>query len=227
MKKYKKLQKYADDSMSEYKNDAFLERLKSDLFAEKSSVERHGKRFYLMIAAVTCLVVTMILVSVFVFAPLINGESNIDKTQPPKYYAYENRTECMASVTELNDAVSDIEFSEKDLVEVRKITDNVYNETLYYIVKYELNEGLDVFKIIVDANADFDYDFGNKPYNKFVNVNGFEMAYLEMCDEGDGIYGFTCRAEIKNTKEKIYIEYDGISLEQKSNFLIGISCIIN
>ena len=89
-----------------------------------------------------------------------------------------------------------------------------------------MNDGLDIFRIIIDVNTEYEYDFGNKPYNKFCDVNGYEIAYLEICEEGDGIYGFTGKAEIKNTSESIYIEYDGISLEQESNFIINLCNII-
>lgn len=223
MKRDRKLQKYIDENLSEYRNDTFLEQLKSNI---NTSTKRRGNRLYWTIAGATCVVMAIILVSVFAIAPLIKENGDKDTSQPSKYYSYANRTEITASVTELNGVVNDIEFSEENLVEVRKVIDTFYNETLYYIVNYSLNDGLDIFRIVIDVNTEYEYDFGNKPYNKFCDVNGYEIAYLEICEEGDGIYGFTGKAEIKNTSESIYIEYDGISLEQESNFIINLCNII-
>lgn len=226
MKRDKKLQKYIDENLSEYRNDTFLEQLKSDLSPINTPTRRRNNRLYWTIAGATCVVMAIILVSVFAIAPLIKENGDKDTAQPSKYYSYANRTEITVSVTELNGVVNDIEFSEENLVEVRKVTDTFYNETLYYIINYSLNDGLDIFRIIIDVNTEYEYDFGNKPYNKFCDVNGYEIAYLEICEEGDGIYGFTGKAEIKNTSESIYIEYDGISLEQESNFIINLCNII-
>lgn len=226
MKRDRKLQKYIDENLSEYRNDTFLEQLKSDLSPINTPTRRRNNRLYWTIAGATCVVMAIILVSVFAIAPLIKENGDKDTAQPSKYYSYANRTEITVSVTELNGVVNDIEFSEENLVEVRKVTDTFYNETLYYIINYSLNDGLDIFRIIIDVNTEYEYDFGNKPYNKFCDVNGYEIAYLEICEEGDGIYGFTGKAEIKNTSESIYIEYDGISLEQESNFIINIYNII-
>lgn len=226
MKRDKKLQKYIDENLSEYRNDTFLEQLKSDLSPINTPTRRRNNRLYWTIAGATCVVMAIILVSVFAIAPLIKENGDKDAAQPSKYYSYANRTEITVSVTELNGVVNDIEFSEENLVEVRKVTDTFYNETLYYIINYSLNDGLDIFRIIIDVNTEYEYDFGNKPYNKFCDVNGYEIAYLEICEEGDGIYGFTGKAEIKNTSESIYIEYDGISLEQESNFIINLCNII-
>lgn len=226
MKRDRKLQKYIDENLSEYRNDTFLEQLKSDLSPINTPTRRRNNRLYWTIAGATCVVMAIILVSIFVIAPLIKENGDKDTAQPSKYYSYANRTEITVSVTELNGVVNDIEFSEENLVEVRKVTDTFYNETLYYIINYSLNDGLDIFRIIIDVNTEYEYDFGNKPYNKFCDVNGYEIAYLEICEEGDGIYGFTGKAEIKNTSESIYIEYDGISLEQESNFIINIYNII-
>ena len=226
MKRDRKLQKYIDENLSEYRNDTFLEQLKSDLSPINTPTRRRSNRLYWTIAGATCVVMAIILVSIFVIAPLIKENGDKDTAQPSKYYSYANRTEITVSVTELNGVVNDIEFSEENLVEVRKVTDTFYNETLYYTVNYSLNDGLDIFRIIIDVNTEYEYDFGNKPYNKFCDVNGYEIAYLEICEEGDGIYGFAGKAEIKNTSESIYIEYDGISLEQESNFIINIYNII-
>lgn len=226
MKRDRKLQKYIDENLSEYRNDTFLVQLKSNLSPINTQTKRRGNRLYWTIAGATCVVMAIILVSIFVIAPLIKENGDKDTAQPSKYYSYANRTEITASVTELNGVVNDIEFSEENLVEVRKVTDTFYNETLYYTVNYSLNDGLDIFRIVIDVNTEYEYDFGNKPYNKFCDVNGYEIAYLEICEEGDGIYGFTGKAEIKNTSESIYIEYDGISLEQESNFIINIYNII-
>ena len=226
MKRDRKLQKYIDENLSEYRNDTFLEQLKSDLSPINTPTRRRNNRLYWTIAGATCVVMAIILVSVFAIAPLIKENGDKDTAQPSKYYSYANRTEITVSVTELNGVVNDIEFSEENLVEVRKVTDTFYNETLYYIINYSLNDGLDIFRIIIDVNTEYEYDFGNKPYNKFCDVNGYEIAYLEICEEGDGIYGFTGKAEIKNTSESIYIEYDGISLEQESNFIINLCNII-
>lgn len=226
MKRDRKLQKYIDENLSEYRNDTFLEQLKSDLSPINTPTRRRNNRLYWTIAGATCVVMAIILVSVFAIAPLIKENGDKDTAQPSKYYSYANRTEITVSVTELNGVVNDIEFSEENLVEVRKVTDKFYNETLYYIINYSLNDGLDIFRIIIDVNTEYEYDFGNKPYNKFCDVNGYEIAYLEICEEGDGIYGFTGKAEIKNTSESIYIEYDGISLEQESNFIINLCNII-
>lgn len=226
MKRDKKLQKYIDENLSEYRNDTFLEQLKSDLSPINTPTRRRNNRLYCTIAGATCVVMAIILVSVFAIAPLIKENGDKDTAQPSKYYSYANRTEITVSVTELNGVVNDIELSEENLVEVRKVTDTFYNETLYYIINYSLNDGLDIFRIIIDVNTEYEYDFGNKPYNKFCDVNGYEIAYLEICEEGDGIYGFTGKAEIKNTSESIYIEYDGISLEQESNFIINLCNII-
>lgn len=226
MKRDKKLQKYIDENLSEYRNDTFLEQLKSDLSPINTPTRRRNNRLYWTIAGATCVVMAIILVSVFAIAPLIKENGDKDTAQPSKYYSYANRTEITVSVTELNGVVNDIEFSEENLVEVRKVTDTFYNETLYYIINYSLNDGLDIFRIIIDVNTEYEYDFGNKPYNEFCDVNGYEIAYLEICEEGDGIYGFTGKAEIKNTSESIYIEYDGISLEQESNFIINLCNII-
>ena len=226
MKRDRKLQKYIDENLSEYRNDTFLEQLKSDLSPINTPTRRRNNRLYWTIAGATCVVMAIILVSVFAIAPLIKENGDKDTAQPSKYYSYANRIEITASVTELNGVVNDIEFSEENLVEVRKVTDTFYNETLYYIINYSLNDGLDIFRIIIDVNTEYEYDFGNKPYNKFCDVNGYEIAYLEICEEGDGIYGFTGKAEIKNTSESIYIEYDGISLEQESNFIINLCNII-
>lgn len=226
MKRDRKLQKYIDENLSEYRNDTFLEQLKSDLSPINTPTRRRNNRLYWTIAGATCVVMAIILVSVFVIAPLIKENGDKDTAQPSKYYSYANRTEITASVTELNGVVNDIEFSEENLVEVRKVIDTFYNETLYYTVNYSLNDGMDIFRIVIDVNTEYEYDFGNKPYNKFCDVNGYEIAYLEICEEGDGIYGFTGKAEIKNTSESIYIEYDGISLEQESNFIINLCNII-
>ena len=114
MKRDKKLQKYIDENLSEYRNDTFLEQLKSDLSPINTPTRRRNNRLYWTIAGATCVVMAIILVSVFAIAPLIKENGDKDTAQPSKYYSYANRTEITVSVTELNGVVNDIEFSEEN-----------------------------------------------------------------------------------------------------------------
>lgn len=227
MKKNKKLQKYVNDSMKEYYNESFLEQLKKNLLLENLPDKQRGGRFYFMIAGAACVVLILILASIFLFTPFKSDNNDLYSNESTKFYSYANRIEIKASFTELNSILNEIYFSENNIIGVSKIEDTVYNETLYYVIRYEFNDGLDIIKIIVDVNKDFEYDFGNKLYNRLSEVNGCDIAYLEVCEEeDDGIYCFTGRAEITSISEQVYIEYEGISTERASNFLICIEKII-
>lgn len=221
MKRNKKLQEYANQSLKTLNNDEFLNVLKERIEIKKTE---HHKRKQLrnpvLIGSVAIIVVVVTFLCVFLI-----GSPDIEDPNK-KQYLQANQESSESTIIDLNfatdnlDLVIDLEFS------VSKIIDSKYDEILYYSICYSNEETLDTVQLYVVVNKEYDFIFDHAEYDKENDISGQKLNYIESCSFEDEIYYFSAYGEIITQSEKIYIEYNGVSFEENSNFILIINQLL-
>ena len=108
---------------------------------------------------------------------------------------------------------------------MKKYIDSQYGDILYFSLKYYYEETIEEVILNVVTNEDYEYDFKDTTGWKQTKYRGFDLSYEEVSVEEDGLYFFTVYAILKTDKENIEIRYEGVSLEETSNFISALDQI--
>lgn len=238
----RKLKKYAEKQMAQYRNDEFLEELKSCQREKKNQHVSFNKKVvslcvYLSVAIIT---LTVALLCVFLIKPTtsdagvetqtplqaepIQEKPTPQEVKPGKGYLEENLTVEDCGMEEVNSSLYYLSF----LIEssVKKNTDKLYNETLFYQFGYTCANELANFKFKICVNPDYKMVEMDEEYEKEGTVASYEIQYSETVNFEDDIYFFTESAKITTDREIILIDAEIIGFEENSNFIEILNEII-
>lgn len=173
-------------------------------------------RLYIILAVVALCLISVVIILTASLSELSLGD---------KFYSYGGDTEAV-SIEQLN-ANSEIQFNEVEGVKVSCAYDTVYHEELFYILSYSNDDTLENLTVIVKTNKEFDYGFIDpENWDKTVDLKGYIINYNEDIEIEDDIYFISISGKIECGDEIIYISYEGISLEEQSNFLSLLQILI-
>ena len=230
MKTKKKLDSYVQKDLAKYENAEFFEALKSKAMGQADK-RKHISRRYLVLTGVSILAVIVLCVGIFLWSPWDKKDSlTALETQPTiieeRQYLLEDETLNETSLQEINSEILAIQFLEENLSATTKVVHTQYDEVLYYILDYDCSE-FDDIKIYVCNNDRYECGFYNHmPYNHSAEVKGYRVNYVELFSEEDEIYFFKTKGEINLDGMDIYIVYNGVGIEETSEFINFLSSII-
>jgi len=220
MKKDKRLQTFANQSLSEFHNEDILNELKT---INKASMDlkqkKRNKRKVIFGTSIATVAVAMVTIFSLIFVPFFNNP------KVEKNYNVGNQVTVESELNSLNLELSQFVFVLDSEVSIFKVEDKYYDETLYYYFNITYDSG-DVLDVIVITNEEYEFSFDHS-YDNNVDMGVFSMAYTEKYEmlDSDMFYVETFGA-IENYKEKIYLSYSGIVFEEKSSFVEKITQII-
>ena len=244
MKKYKKLQKQVNDSLSEIKDEQLLLSLK----AQTSQSQRQApkpKRNWTWAFASVVVVLLVCVISLTVLLPMIddnngNGYDNAagdtsppqnsdegPSLPPPPSYDVADEINVSTSFEELNGLTQVFDVYPIEGFSVSKFVDGVTDEVLYFVVSGDntvTNETYTI-KIIVNKyykEKAYDYDF-----NLEKQIGSQKLSYTEECEiDSEGYYNYTTVAKIITEKERIYVQYSGVTHGAPNPFVASIQEIL-
>lgn len=242
MKKDKRLQEYANKSMEQYNNPEIFEQLKQHIKPKEKKeawYEKISRRTWYAVGGsfATVAIVAVVLLCVFLIEPDIlslhdtnttpNATDNPTDipTTPPKKEYFGNVISANSSIAKANQHTEFLDLTENNIVYVKEHTDSQYGDILYFSLKYYYEETIEEVILNVVTNEDYEYEFKDTTGWKQTKYRGFDLSYEEVSVEEDGLYFFTVNAILKTDKEKIEIRYEGVSLEETSNFISALDQI--
>lgn len=225
MRRNKKMEQIANQSMEHLKNDEFL----SSLVGESPKVEKkkfNTQVFQKGIAAVCAALLILVALPIGIF---FGTQGAKNPTDDIKYAGNDERT-AVSTLEELNNALQGAILRVENPTTVTRRYDSVSNHDLYYVVNYSNDETFEAVTIVVITNPNYEYAFDNPqalvPLKKTADMNGLSMRYRETAEIDEGIYFIDSEGYIECT-ERIHITYTGISFEENtSNFLPQIRNMI-
>ncbi len=226
----KKLDSYVQKELAEYENAEFFETLKSKAM-EQADKRKHISRRSLVLIGASILTVIVLCLGIFLWSPWDKKNSPTAlETQPTiteeRQYLLEDEKTEIISAQEFFSAIQTMQFSEEHLSATSKVINTQYNEVLYYILEYNCSE-FDNIIIYICNNDRYECDFYNHMlYNRNAEVNGYHVSYVELFSEEDGVYFFKTKGEINLEDMDIYFVYDGLGIEETSEFINYLSAII-
>ena len=201
-----KLQQSADKFLSQYDNQELRGKMVQDVNEGNELVINNAKRNWI----ITVSTVLLILILAFGTYMLLR------KTPEKKHYSAENQISYDTTVDEISLKIPDLNMYPANIALCQRIDDLYYNETLYYRVKFTSADDTETFDLIIVTNPEYQYPFSDKKYDR--QYTPLNMQYTEHCVFESGIYAFNCLGEFTVNGVKLYIQYEELELENKSNF---------
>ena len=216
----KKLNNYVQNSLSEFENEEFLDKLKSN--SNKSGAKYlNGKTIAWTSACAVVLVVLCL--TVFLWKPWQIGHNlHLKPTaEPTKNYSETVEVEGKIDYDQIDFKAGPIFVQNDSLIGVDKVVDSGDDEFLFYKLTYESEETGESLNIYYCSNMQYElFSLKNFTAEKTIELNGFTLCYSEHFEDiGDGLYYVESKGEIILDDVRIYIEYDGVAEDEISNFL--------
>ena len=236
MKKDKRLQEYANKTMEQYNDPKILEQLKQYIKPKKAWHEKIPRKSWYAIGGsfATVAIVAVVLLCVFLIEPVALPTNDTNPTPnvsdnpsdtpviPPKKEYFGNVLSANSSIQKVNQYTANLDLTENNIAYVKKHTDSQYGDILYFSLRYVYEETIEEIVLNVVTNEDYEYDFKDATNWTQTTYKDFELLYEEKVTEEDGLYFFTVNAILKTDKEDIAIKYEGVGLEETSNFLLAL-----
>ncbi len=200
-----KLQQSADKFLSQYDNQELRGKMVQDVNEGNERVINNNKRTWIITVS------TVLLILILAF-----GTYMLLRKTPEKHYSVENQIPCDVTVDEISLKIPDLNIDATNASICQRVDDKYYNETLYYRVKFTSADDTQNFDLIIVTNPEYQYPFSDKKYDR--QYTPLNMQYTEHCVFESGIYAFNCLGEFTVNGVKLYINYEGLELENKSNF---------
>lgn len=221
VKKYKKLQQYANESLSSLRDDGFLQEIKV-----KSNVQNKklSQKSIFIISASICTLVLIVVLCVVLINPASTGEGQNHNEH--KYYLLENQATMSSTIDEFNIFVKDFSVKDQTGILINKVVDKYYEELLYFVVIINNDETMESVSLFVVVNDEYTLPFAvvGEINNDF--VEGYRISYSESFTEEDELFYVYSVGEIFTEHEKVFVEYNGVDIEKKNNFLVYLSQVI-
>lgn len=245
MRTKKKLENYAQEDLSRYENEDFLESLKANVSEEKAK-QRSRRIKRIVFSSVGAALAIAVCVGALLWAPWKSAETTTLEDEPsietiketdagkeaetpletkkedPKeerHYLFEDQITEDITLEELNSALKQIHFSSEGVDLVKKAVNTQYDEVLYYTLQYSF-EGVEDIKLVLVSNDQYEYAFGKElPYDSKKEIIDCELNFVETFTEDDGLYSFKAKGEMLSEDGMLYIIYSGLGFEETSNFI--------
>lgn len=200
----KNIKKYADNKLSKFKDDEFLNSI-SNAETSKKQIPKPNRKVVMSIVASYMLVLVVVLCVTLT----INGTIGYNKAQ------YEVKT---STFEELNEDCEHYQFASYDNAAVELIIDITTQQKVFYNIVLRLKDGCDQlsFKCIVDK----DYIYPANIYESDFQYGDFTIDYriTSTYNEEDKYYTHILDANLLTDKERIEIHYIGISHDENHAF---------
>lgn len=230
----RKLKKYAEKQLAQYRNEEFLEELKT---YRREKIKRHGfsnKKIVSLCVSLSVVLVTLMvtLLCVFLIKPTTTdtnvtpqeplqiepkNEEPIKEISPIKYYKGENRKSVYSDLNEINSVLNGFSLVVGDNIEKR--IDEEYKEVLYYYLNYTGEDELSTIEVKICVNPDYKMEEAEKEYAQEGIVATQIIQYNEEVRAEDDLFFFTEIGVIKTDHETIVVTAEIIGLEENSNFI--------
>lgn len=221
MKKIEKdIENQVQSKLSEYNNEQFLDELLTEQQKkEKQKTTKRNLKF--LPALITCSLIFVIAIGCVSFYYLNPNES------AKKEFSVANQNLEDISLEELNEALSDITFLDKDIVILTKCSDTYYNETLFYSISLDgdSDETFISADIIIVVNSDYPNIFDDSNYIT-ETFKDYEIKYFMSSAYEDEVYNYQVHAKITTKNERIFIDYEEFAFEEGNSFFDYLSQII-
>ena len=242
MKKDKRLQEYANKSMEQYNNPEIFEQLKQHIKPKEKKeawYEKISRRTWYAVGGsfATVAIVAIVLLCVFLIEPSILSPHDTNTTPnatdnptdipttPPKKEYFGDVLVGSSSIQNVNQYTEALDLTENKLAYVKEHTDSHYGDILYFSIRYDNEETIEDIVLNVVTNEDYEYEFKDTTGWTQIEYKGFNLSYKDVFVEEDGLYFFTVNAILQTDKEDIAIYYEGVSLEETSNFISALDQI--
>ena len=231
MRKNRKLKKIAEETLSRHTDKDFLDKLKAEVRlsrAEGVAVKKKSKSFYAACAGLAVAACLIICLAVLFESGVISGlKGDTGSPSQNKFYSADNMYVNNTSLEEFNAIDTGIKLNGLDLLSVTEAVDVYYDETLYYIVKYNDPDNFDVLNFVVVTNPDYPYRVGETDYIDEAQIGGYSVLYTESIQKHESVYDIIAKGKIQTEKATVYIEYTSVSLTGHSGFLEMLaSCMV-
>ena len=241
----RKLKKYANKQLKRYRDEDFLNELKSK---QKEMKKNNDRKKFIPICLSTSSALVMLAVAllcVLLIKPPVkvvdNNSTNVidnvtdrDNTEQTeqkqeeieqKTYMETNQSLTSSSLEEMNGALSSFSFNGDGFI-VDKCVDSFYNETLYYYVTYNDEEGLYFMEFTVLTNPNYTIENVEDGFVLQDTVASYALKYYERSEEEDDMFIFTDRGVITTGKEKIYLDVEIYSFDENNPFVETLNKMI-
>ena len=122
-------------------------------------------------------------------------------------------------------------FVVKEYSDIKQLTVENYKtydkkHTEYYVIVYNDDETMEAITLFVVVNKDYNFPF--KIIGTKINgtISNYSVSYTERYTEEDGLFFVDTTGEILVGNERVFIEYNGVDFEKRSNFITYLSRII-
>lgn len=209
MKITKQLKEMDKKSREKYENEDFLQEIKTDILIK----ERNNRKFVPIFAAsLVVIIVAILLISIYCIPKNI-------------YYYSENEIFEVSTLNEVNEKSKEFRIIEPVGYKLtcEKTIDKEARTLLSFILTLIDENNLRELQFRMIVNEKFIYSENTDNFSIIEKYNNFSMHYIENIKDEDGFYIFNSKGFIQKNKEKVYISYSELSLEENSGLtkLIG------
>ncbi len=200
----KKIKKYADSKMEQFKDTEFLNSICDEHFNIQSKPKYH------MRAAMSAVAGFVILIGIILSISLMVRHTT-------QHYTAQYIT-TPSNIHELNEHCKYFIFVENEPYSVSLTTNRDTKETAYYNAEYLLNNGADSFLFLITVNDNTDVEFNE--YEKFKQYGNSTINYtiINEYDENNNIRSSSVFGNILTNCEKIKIKHIGIRTDDETFF---------
>lgn len=225
----RKLGRQADDYLDQFENEQFHQEVREELFPQSTPARKRirPKQVWISFAA-TMAIACVVLVCCLTLLTPSAGQPSSDPVKPPeKEYFFENEEQQISNLMQVNnDLNNEIAFNDLSFTVVRKY-DSLSNDTLYYSLTYINDAMLETINIYAYTNKDYKFDWNVSDANASDIIKEFDVHYLTSYRDQEFYFTVFTQAYITLDNAKIYVEYNGVSLDgQSNNFLEALAQII-
>lgn len=248
MKKYKKLQEKVDGSLSEMKDEQLLQSLKAQTCQNKERKSPTPKRKWTWAFASVVSVVLICVISLVVWAPMIDqdggqsggiagdatppwGEEDPSPVPPPSnedpIYNPDNESQVATSFEEVNSLTQFVDVYPLEGFSVNKYVDSVTGDVLYFVVSGTNTATSETYTIKIIVNQYYKENGYEHDYNLQAPIVDQNMSYFEECErDSEDYYHYTTVAKIITSKERIFVQYSGVTHGAPNPFVTSIREIL-
>lgn len=200
----KKLKKYADSKMEQFKDTEFLNSI-CDAHFNTSSKPRYNKKAVVSVVASLVILLTIALTV------------SLTIQYTTQHYTAQYIT-TPTNIQELNENCKYFTFAENKPYSVNLTTNRDSKETVYYDANYLLNNGKDSITFLIFVNDKNNIEFYE--YDKYKQYGNFNVNYtiINEYDENSNILSSSVLANILTDYEKIKIRYVGVNIDGDAFF---------
>lgn len=225
----KKLGRQADDYLDQFENETFHQEVREELFPQHTPARKRirPKQVWISFAATMAIACVVLVCCLTLLTPSTGKPSGNPVKPPEKEYFFENECEEIGYLTQVNDDLDNAFIFNNLNYDITRKYDSLSNDTLYYQLIYINDAMLETINIYVYTNKYYKLEWNDERCDMNSTLKGVEVKYISNYKNLDFYYEVNTTAYITLDNAKIYVEYNGVSLDgQSNNFLQALAQII-